>query len=55
LIDSINHQSQNPCQTDDHQSIGLLSTDGIDPLVKIDSPFTIFLNEGEPSKNILKQ
>jgi ethanolamine utilization microcompartment shell protein EutL len=33
LIDSIDHKSQNPCQTDDHQSIGLLSTDGIDPPV----------------------
>jgi hypothetical protein len=34
LIDSIDHRSQNPCQTDDHQSISSLSTDCIDPLVK---------------------
>jgi hypothetical protein len=34
LIDSIDHLSQNPCQTDDHRSIGSLSTDGIDPLVR---------------------
>jgi hypothetical protein len=32
LIDSIDHRSQNPYQTDDHQSIGSYSTDGIDPL-----------------------
>jgi hypothetical protein len=31
LIDSIDHQLQNPCQTDDHRSIGSLS---IDPSVK---------------------
>jgi hypothetical protein len=48
LIDSINHRSQNPCQTDDHRSIDSLSTDGIDPLV------TIFLNKREPSKIILQ-
>jgi hypothetical protein len=30
LIDSIDHLSQNPCQTDDHRSIGSISTDGID-------------------------
>jgi hypothetical protein len=34
LIDSIDHQSQNHCQTDDHRSIGSLSTDGIDPSVR---------------------
>jgi hypothetical protein len=34
LIDSIDHQSQNPCQTDDHRSIGSLSTDCTDPSVK---------------------
>jgi hypothetical protein len=34
LIDSIDHRSQNPCQTNDHRSIGSLSTDGIDPSVK---------------------
>ncbi len=34
LIDSIDHRSQNPCQTDDHRYIGSLSTDGIDPSVK---------------------
>jgi hypothetical protein len=34
LIDSIDHQSQNPDQNDDHQSIGSYSTDGIDLLVK---------------------
>jgi hypothetical protein len=55
LNDSINHQSQNTCQTDDHRSIGSLSTDGIDPSSKIDSPITIFPNKGEPSKNILQQ
>jgi hypothetical protein len=49
LIDSINHRSQNPCLTDDHRSIGSLSTDGIDPSV------TIFLNEREPSKSSLQQ
>ncbi len=49
LIYSIDHQSQNPCLTDDHRSIGSLSTDGIDPLV------TIFLNEREPRKNSLQQ
>jgi hypothetical protein len=49
LIDSIDHRAQNPCQTDDHRSIGSLSTDGIDPSV------TIFLNEREPSKSILQQ
>ncbi len=50
LIDSINHRSQNPCQTDDHRSISSHSTDGIDPSVKIGSPIPIFLNKGEPSK-----
>jgi hypothetical protein len=49
LIDSIDHRSQNPCQTDDHRSIGSLSANGIDPSV------TIFLNEREPSKSILQQ
>jgi hypothetical protein len=34
LIDSIDHRSQNPCQTDDHRSIGSFSTDGIDPSVR---------------------
>ncbi len=34
LIDSIDHRSKNPCQTDDHQSIGSLSTDGIDLSVR---------------------
>jgi hypothetical protein len=34
LIDSIDHQSQNPCPTDDHRSISSLSTDGIDPSVR---------------------
>jgi hypothetical protein len=34
LIESIDHRSQNPCQADDHRSIGSLSTDGIDPSVK---------------------
>jgi hypothetical protein len=34
LIDSIDRQSQNLCQTDDHRSIGSLSTDSIDPLVR---------------------
>jgi hypothetical protein len=34
LIDSINHRSQNDCQTDDHRSIGSLLTDGIDPSVR---------------------
>jgi hypothetical protein len=34
FINSINHRSQNPCQTDDHPSIGSHSTDGIDPSVK---------------------
>ncbi len=49
LIDSIDHRSQNPCLTDDHLSIGPLSTDGIDPSI------TIFLNEREPSKSSLQQ
>jgi hypothetical protein len=35
LIDNIDHRSQNPCQTDDHRSIGSLSTNGIDPSVTI--------------------
>jgi hypothetical protein len=34
LVDSIDHRSQNPCQTDDHRSTGLHSTNGIDPSVK---------------------
>jgi hypothetical protein len=34
LIDSIDHQSQNPFQTRDHQCIGLHSTNGINPPVK---------------------
>jgi hypothetical protein len=34
LIDSIDHRSRNPCQTNDHRSIGSLSTDGIDPSVR---------------------
>ncbi len=37
LIDSINHLSQNPCQTDDNESIGSHSTDGI-ALVKNQFP-----------------
>jgi hypothetical protein len=49
LIDSIDHRSQNPCQIDDHRSIGSLSAGGIDSTV------TIFLNEREPSKSILQQ
>jgi hypothetical protein len=34
LMGSIDHRSQNPYQTDDHRSIGSLSTDGIDPSVR---------------------
>ncbi len=34
LIDSINYRSQNPCQIDDHLSMGSHSTDCIDPSVK---------------------
>jgi hypothetical protein len=34
LIDSIDRRQQNPCQTDDHRSIGSLSTDGIDLSVR---------------------
>jgi hypothetical protein len=34
LIDSIDHRSQNPYQTDDHRSISSLSTNGIDPSVR---------------------
>jgi hypothetical protein len=48
LIDSIDTQSQNPCQTDYHQSIGSLLTDGIDLSVKNRFPYHHF--EGEPSK-----
>jgi hypothetical protein len=55
LIDSINHRSQNPFQTDDHRSIGSLSTNSIDPSVRIYSPIAIFLNERDPSKIILQQ
>jgi hypothetical protein len=55
LIDSIDHQSQNPCQTDD-----LDPSVHFQPMVlihrsKIHSPITISMNEGEPSKNILQQ
>jgi hypothetical protein len=39
LIDSIDHRSQNPYQTVDHQSIGSYSTDGIDPSVKNRFPY----------------
>ncbi len=34
LIDSIDHRSQNPYKTDDHRSIGSISTDGIDLSVR---------------------
>jgi hypothetical protein len=34
LIDSIDHRSQNPDQSDDHRSIGSYSTDGSHPSVK---------------------
>jgi hypothetical protein len=57
LIHSIDHRSKNPCQIDDHRSIGSLSTDGIDPSVRnrFSYPITIFLNGREPSKSILQQ
>jgi hypothetical protein len=32
LINSMDHQSQNSYQADDHRSIGSYSTDGIDPV-----------------------
>jgi hypothetical protein len=46
LIDSIDHQSQNPYQNDDHRSIGSYSTDGIDPLVKNRFPYPFFYMNG---------
>jgi hypothetical protein len=42
LINSIDHRSQNPGQTEGHHSIGSLSTDGIDPLVKNRYPYHHF-------------
>jgi hypothetical protein len=42
VIDSFDHRSQNPYQTDDHRSIGSHSTDGIDPLVKNRFPYPHF-------------
>jgi hypothetical protein len=39
LIDSIDHRSQNPYQTDDHRSISSYSTNGIDPSVKNQFPY----------------
>ncbi len=55
LIDSIDHRSQNPCQTDDHRSIGHFQPMLSVHRSKIDSPITIFMNKGEPSTNILQQ
>jgi hypothetical protein len=50
LSDSIDHWSQNPCSTDDHQSISSHSADGIDPSVKNRFHPPIFLNEGKSNK-----
>jgi hypothetical protein len=52
LIDRFDHRSQNPCQTDDHRSIGSHSINGIYCIhqSKIGSPTPIFLKEGKTSK-----
>jgi hypothetical protein len=55
LIDSIDHLSQNPCQTDDHRSIGHFQPMASIQRSEIDSPINIFLNEKELSKSILQQ
>jgi hypothetical protein len=54
LIDSINHQPQNPCQTDDHRSIGSHSTDRVDPSVRNWFPYPPFFLMKEKPAYILQ-
>jgi hypothetical protein len=50
LKDTIDHSSQNPCQTDDHQSIGSHIQLIVSVICQKQFPSPIFPNEGKTSK-----